>query len=148
MFEEARFARHFGDPFTRYQQNVPYCLPWPRRRVAVPLPDNVLEGAEAIPTAGQLQDALRAASPRLTPPPTPLASILIHGSIALLWVLLFACAFVLNGLIAWSVGVVYVTYDTALLAFVFWQTLCLAKTTAKPRRRCLAGHARRDRGGP
>jgi cellulose synthase/poly-beta-1,6-N-acetylglucosamine synthase-like glycosyltransferase len=118
---------------TRYRQNVPYCLPWPRRRVAVPLADNVLEGAEAIPTAGQLQDALRAASPRLTPPPTPLASILIHGGIALLWVLLFARAFVLNGLIAWSVGVVYVTYDTALLAFVFWQTLCLAKTTAKPR---------------
>ena len=87
------------------------------------MPDNVLEGAEAIPTAGQLQDALRAASPRLTPPPTPLASILIHGGIALLWVLLFARAFVLNGLIAWSVGVVYVTYDTALLAFVFWQGL-------------------------
>jgi hypothetical protein len=64
-----------------------------------------------------------------------LTSILIHGSIALLWVLLFARAFVLNGLLAWSVGVVYVSYDTALLAFVFWQTFGLAKATAKPRRR-------------
>ena len=76
---------------------------------------------------------MRAASPRLTPPPTPLTSILIHGGIALLWVLLFARAFVLNGLLAWSVGVVYVSYDTALLAFVFWQTFGLAKATAKPR---------------
>jgi cellulose synthase/poly-beta-1,6-N-acetylglucosamine synthase-like glycosyltransferase/protein-S-isoprenylcysteine O-methyltransferase Ste14 len=133
LFKEARFARHFGEPFARYQQNVPYWLPWPRRRAAAPLPGNVLEGAKAISTSGKLQDALRAASPRLTPPPTPWASILIHGAIALLWVLLFARAFVLNGLLAWSIGVVYVSYDTALLAFVFWQTLDLAKTTAKLR---------------
>jgi cellulose synthase/poly-beta-1,6-N-acetylglucosamine synthase-like glycosyltransferase len=133
LFKEARFARQFGEPFARYQQNVPYWLPWPPRRAAVPFADNVLVGAKAIPTSGELQDALRAASPRLTPPPTPLTSILIHGSIALLWVLLFARAFVLNGLLAWSVGVVYVSYDTALLAFVFWQTFGLAKTTAKPR---------------
>ncbi len=131
LFKEARFARQFGEPFARYQQNVPYWLPWPRRRAAVPFADNVRAGAKAIPTSGEL--ALRAASPRLTPPPTPLTSILIHGAIALLWVLLFARAFVLNGLLAWSVGVVYVSYDTALLAFVFWQTFGLAKTTAKPR---------------
>jgi len=133
LFKEARFARQFGEPFARYQQNVPYWLPRPPRRAAVPFADNVLVGAKAIPTSGELQEALRAASPRLTPPPTPLTSILIHGGIALLWVLLFARAFVLNGLLAWSVGVVYVSYDTALLAFVFWQTFGLAKTTAKPR---------------
>jgi cellulose synthase/poly-beta-1,6-N-acetylglucosamine synthase-like glycosyltransferase/protein-S-isoprenylcysteine O-methyltransferase Ste14 len=133
LFKEARFARQFGEPFARYQQNVPYWLPWSPRRAAVPFADNVLVGAKAIPTSGELQDALRAASPRLTPPPTPLTSILIHGSIALLWVLLFARAFVLNGLLAWSVGVVYVSYDTALLAFVFLQTVGLAKTTATPR---------------
>jgi cellulose synthase/poly-beta-1,6-N-acetylglucosamine synthase-like glycosyltransferase/protein-S-isoprenylcysteine O-methyltransferase Ste14 len=133
LFKEARFARHFGEPFTRYRQKVPYWLPWPRRPAAALLPSNVLEGAKAIPTSGQFQDALRAASPRLTPAPTPLASIVIHGSIALLWVLLFARAFVLKGLLAWSVGVVYVSYDTALLAFVFWQTLGLAKTIGRPR---------------
>ena len=133
LFKEARFARQFGEPFTRYRQKVPYWLPWPRRPAAAWLPDNVLEGAKAIRTSGQLQDALRAASPRLTPSPTPLASILIHGSIALLWMLLVARAFVLKGLLAWSVGVVYVSYDTALLAFVFWQTLGLAKTIGRPR---------------
>ncbi len=31
-----------------------------------------------------------------------------------------------DGLFAWSVGLVYVGYDTALLGFVFWQTLGLA----------------------
>jgi cytochrome b561 len=54
---------------------------------------------------------------RVPPPlaaPTPLASILIHGGITLLRLLLFARAFVLGGLFAWSVGVVYVGYDTAL----------------------------------
>src|SRR6202789_1268217 len=133
LFKEARFARLFGEPFAHYQRRVPYWLPWPRRRAAVALRGNVLKGSKAIPPSVQLQAALRAPPPRLTPPPTPLASILVHGSIALLWVLLFARAFVLNGLLAWSVGVVYVSYDTALLAFVFWQTLGLAKTTAKPR---------------
>ncbi len=81
-----------------------------------------------ISTSGQLQQALIATSPRLTPPPTPWPSLLIHGGIALLWALLFARAFVLDGLFAWSIGIAYVTYDTALLAFVFWQTLGLAKT--------------------
>ena len=133
LFKEARFARQFGEPFARYQKNVPYWLPWPPRRGAVPFAHNVRAGAKAIPASGELQDALRAASPRLAPPPTPLTSILIHGGIALLWVLLFARAFVLNGLLAWSVGVVYVSYDTALLAFVFWQTFGLAKIAAKPR---------------
>ena len=133
LFKEARFAQQFGEPFARYQQNVPYWLPWPPRRVAVPFAGNVRAEAKPIPASGELQDALRAASPRLAPPPTPLTSILIHGGIALLWVLLFARAFVLDGLLAWSVGVVYVSYDTALLALVFWQTFGLAKTTAKPR---------------
>ncbi|UDL94422.1 glycosyltransferase family 2 protein [Lichenihabitans sp. PAMC28606] len=62
----------------------------------------------------------------MSPPTTPWASLLIHGAIALLWLLLFARAFVLDGLFAWSIGIVYVAYDTALLAFVFWQTRGLA----------------------
>ena len=39
-----------------------------------------------------------------------------------LWLLLFARAFVVDNLFAWSAGVVYLAYDTALLAFVFRQT--------------------------
>ena len=35
-------------------------------------------------------------------------------------------AFSYTGVLAWSTGIAYVTYDTALLVFVFWQTLGLA----------------------
>jgi methanethiol S-methyltransferase len=63
LFKEARFARHFGEPFARYQQTVPYWLPWPRG-AAVSFTNNVLAGAKAIPPSGQLQEALRAASPK------------------------------------------------------------------------------------
>jgi len=69
LFKEARFTRLFGEPFTRYQRKVPYWLPWPRRRAAVALPDNVLDGAKPIPTSGQFQDALRAACRRRSFPP-------------------------------------------------------------------------------
>jgi cellulose synthase/poly-beta-1,6-N-acetylglucosamine synthase-like glycosyltransferase len=70
---------------------------------------------------------LASASPRFSPAPTPLISILIHGSILALWILLFARAFMADGLFAWSIGIVYLGYDTALLGLVFWLTLGLAK---------------------
>ena len=79
-----------------------------------------------------LNQALKAASPRLSPPPTPLRAVLIHGSVMAIWVLLFARAFVIDNVFAWSAGIVYVTYDTALLLFVFWQTLALLKPKAAP----------------
>ncbi len=66
-----------------------------------------------------------AISPRYAPPPTPLRSRLIHGGVLVLWLLLFARAFGGGGLFAWSAGLVYILYDTVLLAFVFWQTLAL-----------------------
>ncbi|MDB6060966.1 MAG: glycosyl transferase [Verrucomicrobiaceae bacterium] len=44
-----------------------------------------------------------------------------------LWILLFASAFFLHGVLAWSTGIAYVGYDTALLCFVGWQTLPLLK---------------------
>ena len=79
-----------------------------------------------------LNQALKAASPRLSPPPPPLRAVLIHGSVMAIWVLLFARAFVIDNVFAWSAGIVYVTYDTALLLFVFWQTLALLKPKAAP----------------
>jgi protein-S-isoprenylcysteine O-methyltransferase Ste14 len=54
LLKEARFARQFGEPFACYQQNVPYWLPRPPRRAAVPFADNVLVGAKAVPTSGEL----------------------------------------------------------------------------------------------
>ena len=77
-----------------------------------------------------LNEALLAASPRRSPPPTPVTSYLIHGSLLLLWVFLFARAFFLDNIFAWTAGIVYVFYDTALLCFVFWQTLPLLERAA------------------
>ncbi len=48
--------------------------------------------------------------------------MLIHGAVLLLWMALFANAFLGRGITGWSVGIVYIGYDTALLAFTFWQT--------------------------
>jgi cellulose synthase/poly-beta-1,6-N-acetylglucosamine synthase-like glycosyltransferase len=70
-----------------------------------------------------LQSAFLAASPRLSPPRTPLRSWLIHGGVLVLWALLFAMAFKVGNVRAWSVGVAYVLYDTVLLLFVGWMTL-------------------------
>lgn len=74
-----------------------------------------------------LRSAFVAASPRLSPPATPLRSWLIHGGVLLLWGLLFAMAFRLGNVQAWSVGVAYVLYDTVLLLFVGWQTLAILR---------------------
>jgi hypothetical protein len=46
------------------------------------------------------------------------------------WGLLFALAFRGGGLLAWSVGGAYISYDTLLLAFVAWQTWRLLKPHA------------------
>ena len=48
--------------------------------------------------------------------------MLIHGGVAVLWLVLFARAFGGGGVLAWSVGLAYVAYDTALLLFVFVRT--------------------------
>ena len=74
-----------------------------------------------------LDSALAAASPRLTPPSTPWTSIAIHGAVAGLWLALFARAFGTHTVFAWSAGLVYIVYDTALIAFVFVQTLALVR---------------------
>jgi cellulose synthase/poly-beta-1,6-N-acetylglucosamine synthase-like glycosyltransferase len=72
-----------------------------------------------------LDQALRRASPRYTRPPTPVASWLIHGGLATLFVLLVLRALSVRSVFAWSAGLVYVLYDTGLLVFTFVQTLPL-----------------------
>jgi cellulose synthase/poly-beta-1,6-N-acetylglucosamine synthase-like glycosyltransferase len=76
-----------------------------------------------------------AASPRHMAVRTPLASWLIHGTVLLLFVLLLARAGNAHGLLAWGAGLVYVAYDTFLLAFTAVQTIPLARTpkTSPPR---------------
>ena len=77
-----------------------------------------------------LTTALITHSPRFQPPATPLASILIHGSVLGLWLLLFAAAFRLGGVLAWGVGIAYIVYDTLLLLFVAWQSRLLLRPPA------------------
>jgi glycosyltransferase involved in cell wall biosynthesis len=67
-----------------------------------------------------LSDILLTESPRLTPRPTPLASRLIGASTIILFLALLAQAFFRQGLAAWSVGLVYIVYDTILLTFTAW----------------------------
>ncbi len=73
-------------------------------------------------TAGELERRLHEISPRWTNSPTPLPSILIHGFVFAAWIVLLFNAFFGRGIFAWSVGVVYILYDTALLLFTFWKT--------------------------
>ncbi len=79
-----------------------------------------------------LPQALHANSPRWSRPATPLPSLLIHGAVFALWAALFANAFVGKGIGGWSVGIVYIGYDTVLLVFTFWQTWPLRHPTAPP----------------
>jgi hypothetical protein len=65
-------------------------------------------------------------------PGTPLRSWLIHGGVLVLWALLFAMAFKVGNVRAWSVGVAYVLYDTVLLLFVAWMTLPILRQRPSP----------------
>ena len=73
----------------------------------------------------ELDRIRHAVSPRYTAPPTPPGAVAIHAGVAVLWIALFARAFGAASIFAWSVGLAYIAYDTALLIFVFVQTLPL-----------------------
>jgi cellulose synthase/poly-beta-1,6-N-acetylglucosamine synthase-like glycosyltransferase len=78
--------------------------------------------------AFSLEQAFANASPRRHRITTPWRSAVIHASVLLLWVALFLRAFAgSRGLFAWSAGIVYVGYDTILLAFVFLKTFALIR---------------------
>ncbi len=69
----------------------------------------------------ELSEVLAVQSPRLMPRPIPLISRIIGGGSVLLFVVLFAQAFIQRRLGIWSVGIAYILYDTALLAFTAWK---------------------------
>ncbi len=83
-------------------------------------------------SALSLAAAFAAASPRARPPRTPWRSVAIHGGVALLWMLLFIPALCATGGWAWATGIVYVSYDTALLAFTAWQARTLLRPSPPP----------------
>ena len=64
-----------------------------------------------------LAATLHARSPRHSPPVVPIASRLIGAVGPILFVALIVQAFLRQGLAVWSVGIAYILYDTALLAF-------------------------------
>jgi len=69
-----------------------------------------------------LHEVLLETSPRFNPQATPWRSLVVHGGVLALWVMLIWAAFQQSGWLAWSVGIAYASYDTALLLFVAWQT--------------------------
>jgi cellulose synthase/poly-beta-1,6-N-acetylglucosamine synthase-like glycosyltransferase len=78
---------------------------------------------------GDLQANFDAASPRHKRLATPAVSLVIHGGILALWLVLLVRAW-FPGVLGWSAGIVYVAYDTFLLGFTAWQTFRL--TRARP----------------
>ena len=66
----------------------------------------------------------------MTPRPVALSSILIYLAVAALWAVLFSRSFWLNNIWAWSAGIVYILYDTVLMAIVVWQTFPLRHPAA------------------
>lgn len=64
-----------------------------------------------------LAERFSALSPRVNPRPTPFASLAINAGAMALFILVLAQAFGVEGLGQWSVGIVYILYDTALLGF-------------------------------
>ena len=79
-----------------------------------------------------LNAVLIAASPRYTPRPIPWASRLIGAVAPLVFVALFVQAFDRQGIAIWSIGIVYILYDTALLVFTARQIRDLEHAPVRP----------------
>jgi cellulose synthase/poly-beta-1,6-N-acetylglucosamine synthase-like glycosyltransferase len=67
-----------------------------------------------------LSSVLQHESPRLNPRSVPIFSRVIGAATVILFAALLAQAFFRQGLAAWSVGLAYIAYDTALLGFTAW----------------------------
>jgi len=70
----------------------------------------------------RLIEAFNATSPRVAARPVPAASTLLFFGVIGLWIFVFLGGFVFSGLLAWSAGLLYVFYDTALLLNVTRRT--------------------------
>ncbi|MFZ5733625.1 MAG: glycosyltransferase family 2 protein [Pseudomonadota bacterium] len=63
-----------------------------------------------------------AASSRLSPRAMPLISMAIYATVFGLWLMLLSRAFTTGTIFAWSIGLFYIAYDTALLLLITWLT--------------------------
>ncbi len=82
--------------------------------------------------AVSLEQRLVTESPRLTPRVVPLISRLITVSTFVLYFLLLWPAFFRQNIAAWSIGIAYILYDTALLVFTAWQIARLKRARSTP----------------
>jgi glycosyltransferase involved in cell wall biosynthesis len=83
------------------------------------------------PPIDQMEAARMRASARYSPRAVPLISRLIGGGVVLLFISLVTMAFFRQGLAAWGTGLVYIFYDTCLLAFTGWHVRRLARSPAQ-----------------
>jgi cellulose synthase/poly-beta-1,6-N-acetylglucosamine synthase-like glycosyltransferase len=104
----------------------------PSRSHAVASPWPCSDGDEVQRSAADLDIAFSKASPRRSPSATHWPSLLIHGAVLAFFFLLLFRAFSPNGLLSWSAGLIYISYDTLLTAFVFVMTLPLIWRKATP----------------
>src|ERR1700723_4114129 len=72
----------------------------------------------------QLRAALVRASPRYTPRPVSLRSILIYGVVLGLWLLVLAGALTFSGVLTRAAGLLYVTYDPTAAIGLFCVHAC------------------------
>lgn len=81
--------------------------------------------------AQSLEERLAAESPRLSPRPVPIASTMLSTAAVVLFFLLLLPAFFRQNLAAWSIGIAYILYDTALLTFTAVQIAKLKRATTE-----------------
>ena len=73
------------------------------------------------PLSESLAVALRRASSRLDPPPTPIVSIAVHVAVLGDMGRALPAGLRQGGIVAWSVGLAYLGYDITLQVFTGWQ---------------------------
>ncbi len=79
-------------------------------------------------SARELTVALHSVSPRFQRPSVTVRSLLIYVTVIALWIAVTAAAWFAQGVFAWTVGLLYVIYDTWLLIYVARKTRFILHT--------------------
>jgi cellulose synthase/poly-beta-1,6-N-acetylglucosamine synthase-like glycosyltransferase len=87
----------------------------------------------------EIAATLRRVSPRFTKPRVSWRSLLIYGAVVALWVLVTIAAWFAQGVFAWTVGLLYVIYDTWLLVHIARKTAFIHRGRLAPSAVELAG---------
>jgi len=89
-----------------------------------------MSGAHDPAAEADLTARLARVSPRFTHPAVSVRSAAIYGAVVVLWVVVTIAAWFAHGLFAWTVGLLYVLYDTLLLFYVARKTFYLVRGAA------------------